>query len=204
MLAPIALSVILLSYWSFKKAYRARRYLVIGLIFVTTNLAFLSYFLDVLFFYLVALLMIFLLAESAFNAAEQVRRRREAEGRANRLELALEQVVQAEKPVEIAVKSNGRIDRITADRIIQLRSSGGYVEILTDDGRELLHNESLSEVEKRLSLTFIRVHRSHLVNTRHVQSLKRSDQGNGWLVLSDASEVPVSRRIMPSVRRALG
>lgn len=148
--------------------------------------------------------MIVLLTERAINAAEEVRRRQDAETRANRLEWALEQVEQAEKPVEIAIKSSGRIDRVTVDRIVQLRSSGGYVDTLTDDGRELTHNESLSEMENILPVTFIRVHRSHLVNTCHVHSLRRSEHGNGRLVLSDASEVPVSRRIMPTVRRVLG
>jgi DNA-binding LytR/AlgR family response regulator len=129
--------------------------------------------------------MIALLAERALSAAAEVRRRRDAESRADRLELALEQVVQAEKPVEIAVKSSGRIDRVSIDRIVQLRSSDGYTDILTDDGRELTHSESLSDLEGRLPVTFIRVHRSHLVNTQHVRTLKRNDQGNGWLVLSD-------------------
>jgi hypothetical protein len=204
MLAPMALSAVLLIYWTVSGTDRALRYLMISMIFVSANIVFLSYFLDVVFFYLVALLMIALLAERALSAAAEVRRRRDAESRADRLELALEQVVQAEKPVEIAVKSSGRIDRVSIDRIVQLRSSDGYTDILTDDGRELTHSESLSDLEGRLPVTFIRVHRSHLVNTQHVRTLKRNDQGNGWLVLSDLSEVPVSRRIMPTVRRVLG
>lgn len=204
MFAPIALSAILLTRWAFQGVDRALRYLVISAIFVSANVVYLSYFLDVVFFYLVAVLMVALLAERALNEAAEVRRRREAENRADRLELALEQAAQIEKPIEIAVRSSGRIDRVSADRIVQLRSSEGYTDILTDDGRELTYNESLTDLESRLPVTFIRVHRSHVVNTKHVRSLKRSNQGNGWLVLSDSSEVPVSRRIMPIVRRALG
>ncbi|MEL6414611.1 MAG: LytTR family DNA-binding domain-containing protein, partial [Pseudomonadota bacterium] len=203
MLAPMALSAVLLSYRALNGVRRALRFLVISVIFVSANIAFLSYFLDVVFFYLVALHMVALLAERALNEAIEVRRRREAENRADRLELALEQATQADRPVEIVVKGSGRIDRVSTENIVQLRSSDGYTDILTDDGRELTHNESLFDLERQLPVTFIRVHRAHLVNTKHVRSLRRSDQGNGWLILSDSSEVPVSRRIMPSVRRAL-
>lgn len=203
MLAPMALSAVLLSYRALNGVRRALRFLVISVIFVSANIAFLSYFLDVVFFYLVALHMVALLAERALNEAVEVRRRREAENRADRLELALEQATQADRPVEIVVKGSGRIDRVSTENIVQLRSSDGYTDILTDDGRELTHNESLFDLERQLPVTFIRVHRAHLVNTKHVRSLRRSDQGNGWLILSDSSEVPVSRRIMPSVRRAL-
>ncbi|MEL7313262.1 MAG: LytTR family DNA-binding domain-containing protein, partial [Pseudomonadota bacterium] len=103
----------------------------------------------------------------------------------------------------VAVKSTGKIDRVSSDQIVQVKGAGSFVEIMTTDGRKLLHADQLSGMESILPSTFIRVHRSHLVNTRFVKSLRRSPQGNGTLVLSDESEVPVSRRIMPSVRKAI-
>ncbi len=67
----------------------------------------------------------------------------------------------------------------------------------------MLHNATLNELEESLPPTFLRVHRSHIVNTAHVRTLKREASGVGALVLSDGSEAPVSRRVMPKVRVAL-
>jgi DNA-binding LytR/AlgR family response regulator len=70
-------------------------------------------------------------------------------------------------------------------------------------GREILHGDSLSELEASLPATFVRVHRSHIVNTAHVRAMKREASGVGVLVLSNGAEIPVSRRVLPKVRVAL-
>ena len=50
----------------------------------------------------------------------------------------------------------------------------------------------------------MRVHRSHIVNMAFVQSLEREASGVGRLFITTGKFVPVSRRIMPMVRRAIG
>ncbi|WP_353507001.1 LytTR family DNA-binding domain-containing protein [Pseudoalteromonas sp. SCSIO 43201] len=67
----------------------------------------------------------------------------------------------------------------------------------------VLHNNSLSELESTLPATFLRVHRSYIVNTQFITPLSRSASGTGILHLSTGDEVPVSRRVMPKVRDAL-
>lgn len=62
---------------------------------------------------------------------------------------------------------------------------------------------SLSEMEDTLPATFLRVHRSHLINVMFVKSLNREPSGTGTLTLVEGSDIPVSRRVMPSVRQAL-
>ena len=62
---------------------------------------------------------------------------------------------------------------------------------------------ALAGLEAELPETFLRVHRSHIVNTAFVSALERDTGGVGRLTLSQGQEVPVSRRIMPKVRTAL-
>ncbi|MEM9495718.1 MAG: LytTR family transcriptional regulator DNA-binding domain-containing protein [Pseudomonadota bacterium] len=203
MLAPMVLSVALLCVRSFKGNRRAHVYAMITGVFIAANLVFHSDFLDVVFFYVMALFLVGLMAEQAVNAARDERARREAETRAGQLALALEQAQKGDRSFQLSIKSAGRIETIGSDQIIQIKSVGGYVSILTDDGRDLLHTQTLADLEAMAPATFVRVHRSHLVNARYIRTLKRNPQGNGTLTLSDGSEVPVSRRIMPSLRQVL-
>jgi hypothetical protein len=204
MLLPLGVSLTTTAYWSFQKRSRAFGYFLILLIFIAAIFAFPSMFLDVIFFFLVAGFLLLLLLEQGVTLAREARQRRIEEARANRLELALEQVRQSDEASELSVKSAGKMERISTANIVQCRGAGGYSEIILSDGRELLHSATLAEMEDALPATFIRVHRSHLVNTSFIKTLNRDTSGTGTLILSDGAEVAVSRRIMPSVRQALG
>jgi DNA-binding LytR/AlgR family response regulator len=72
-----------------------------------------------------------------------------------------------------------------------------------EGGQTKLYNGGLTQLESELPPTFLRVHRSHIVNTAFVSALERDASGVGKLVLSNGAEAPVSRRIMPKVRNAL-
>ena len=77
------------------------------------------------------------------------------------------------------------------------------MEVCFEDGRTVLYNGPLAALEESLPETFIRVHRSHIVNADFVQSLERDPGGAGRLYLAGGAAIPVSRRIMPAVRSAL-
>jgi DNA-binding LytR/AlgR family response regulator len=84
------------------------------------------------------------------------------------------------------------------------------VDLYLRDNKHILFSGNLKELETQLPSTFLRVHRSYLVNMDYIQSLsnKSSDQqktpaGGGFLLLNGGYEVPVSRRIMPMVRSAI-
>lgn len=71
------------------------------------------------------------------------------------------------------------------------------------DGRELLVESSLNELERRLTRHgFFRVHRAELVNLRHVRTLQ-SDAHGASLVLTDGQTARVSRRLLADLERAL-
>lgn len=72
------------------------------------------------------------------------------------------------------------------------------------DGIEYVLDDTLSALERRLAPhDFLRVHRGELVNLAHVVALHGTDAG-AHVELSDGAKVPVSRRLLPEVRKRLG
>ena len=190
--------------WSYQRRARAFVYFIALLVFLLAIVLFQGLFLDTVFFLLVAFFLLLLFLEQALVLASEERERRSEEARANRLEQALAEVEQRSESGHISVKSAGKLERIATNQIVHCRGAGGYSEIHLLGGRTILHSVSLNELEESLPAIFLRVHRSHLINVMFVEALTRDSSGTGSLSLKDDVSVPVSRRIMPKVREALG
>lgn len=201
---PLLASLIGAGVWTFQKRSRAFAYFLALLVFLIAIAIFRALFLDTVFFLLVAFFLLLLFVEQAFTLVEEARERRAEEARANRLAQALAEAEERSKTSHIDIKSAGKLERIATSQIIHCKGASGYSEIILVGGRTVLHSASLNEMEKTLPATFLRVHRSHLINVMFVQSLSRDPSGTGTLLLTEGEGVPVSRRVMPSVRRALG
>jgi DNA-binding LytR/AlgR family response regulator len=187
-----------------KRSPQALLYAVTLSAFAATILLFPALFLDSLFFFQVAALILCFFIAEAF-AIERERREREAERlRAHELEAALERAAARETPATVRVNAAGSLTIVNANDITYCKGAGDYVELVLKDGRVILHNGALAELEETLPATFLRVHRSFIVNTAFVKALTRESTGVGALALTTGAEVPVSRRIMPKVRSALG
>ncbi|NMP15651.1 LytTR family DNA-binding domain-containing protein [Thalassotalea sp. Y01] len=122
-----------------------------------------------------------------------------------KLQFKLEQNQQKTKPSSIKINSAGKIEIITSDQIVFCKAAGDYVEMPLKNHQQRLFTGSLKELESTLPNTFLRVHRSYLVNVEFIQNLTTTSlkqaktSAAGFLQLHDAMEVPVSRRIMPTV-----
>lgn len=160
-------------------------------------------FLDRYFYLLMAGLLFALFFQQASHLARERRLRQEEEGRAQRLQAALARAREREMPTRLSVVSAGRVDLIEAETILRCQGAGDYVELHLTGGACLLHDGTLNALEEQLPATFLRVHRSHIVNTSCIAALDRDVSGVGALTLSNGDRVPVSRRIMPRVRSAL-
>ena len=182
---------------------KALNYAISLLIFSIIIQPVLNAFLDIYFFYLVAGLLTYLFVQQIrINELEKQQLAVER-SRAERLQQILEENDEKQSPSVIKVSASGRIELIPADKIIYCKSAVDYVELFVEGKGSILRTGSLSELEKELPSVFLRVHRSYVVNSAFVKSLKREPNGAGYLLLATGVEVPVSRRIMPSVRRAL-
>ncbi len=103
----------------------------------------------------------------------------------------------------IPLKESDRTQFVSLSSISHCNGARDYVEVCFVDGATLLHTGSLHELESTLPDDFIRVHRSHIVNTQQVRSLIRQGSGRGALKMINGEEVPVSRRVMPKVKDVL-
>lgn len=204
MTVPLLACLLATAIWSWQRRERAFEFFVTILVFVASIFIFSAYFLDIVFFLLVALFLLLIFVDQARVLAAEARERRSEEDRANRLEQALAQVEEAAEPGFVDVKGAGQMERIATNDIVHCKGAGGYCELALMDGRTVLHTASLNELEEALPAIFLRIHRSHLVNVQFVQSLTREASGTGTLALTQGTSLPVSRRVMPKVRLALG
>ena len=100
----------------------------------------------------------------------------------------------ASKPLTrfFARDARGRAVPIEVENILRLTAADDYVEIHTN-GKSYLMSITLNDFERRLDPAFFRrVHRSHIVNLKHVRSLEVYDR-RLLIRLSDDSEVIASR-----------
>lgn len=84
--------------------------------------------------------------------------------------------------------------------IIRLEAESNYTRFYFVNQRPILTSRTLKEYEEILvDHGFIRTHKSHLVNVRHVSSFARE----GFLTMADGSTVDVSRRRKEEVAEQL-
>jgi two-component system LytT family response regulator len=100
----------------------------------------------------------------------------------------------------LAVQSGGTLRFLDVGAITRITAEDCYARIHCDEGPVLVR-EPLSGLEARLPPgVFRRVHRSALVNVRHVTLIAPVSHGDLRLRLSDGSEVRVSRRYRAAIR----
>jgi DNA-binding LytR/AlgR family response regulator len=208
MLIPVVSCALATGLRSWRREPGALAYVVSLVLFAALSFFLGGEFLNAMFFYLVAALLLFLFAQQASVLAHEQQLRIALSSRAQQLQAALDQAQArsqpSAQPQKIRIIDTGKIQLVPVDQITHCSGAGDYVELNFADGGQRLHSGSLNELEGELPPAFIRVHRSHIVNTAFVESLEREASGVGRLRVSTGAFVPVSRRIMPTVRRAIG
>ncbi|HEY0676944.1 MAG TPA: LytTR family DNA-binding domain-containing protein [Chitinophagaceae bacterium] len=105
------------------------------------------------------------------------------------------------KDFKIAVPSAEGFYFFEIDDILRLEADRSYTHIHLLNKRPFIASKTLKHFEDMLEeFNFIRTHKSHLVNPRHVTRLT-SD--NEYVLLSDGSKVEVSRRKKEDVQKQL-
>lgn len=94
---------------------------------------------------------------------------------------------------KVALPSTEGIQFVKVDDIIRCESSNNYTFIYLNNSKRILVTKTLKEYDEMLTpANFIRVHKSHLVNTAYIKEYKKGEGGS--LILEDGMEVLVSRR----------
>ncbi len=210
-LVPSSICTLVLAIQAIKfRSHELLVYLVFFLILTSTIIFNLNSFHELLYYYVITGALYFLFIQQAIKLNKEQVRRKVEEKLIAKLQFKLEQNEQREKPNKIKINSAGKIELISTEHITYCKASGDYVEIYLDDGKQFLYSGNLKDLENELPDTFLRVHRSYVVNLEHILKLQKASQSkqkispsSGVLIIKGEIEVPVSRRIMPTVRRAI-
>jgi two-component system LytT family response regulator len=95
--------------------------------------------------------------------------------------------------VRIGLPVTNGIEYVEVNKIIRCQGEGNYTHFYFEENKHLLVAKTLVEFEDLLKEhSFIRVHKTHLVNLQHVLAFVNTD--GGVLQLSNGNRVSVSRR----------
>jgi len=104
----------------------------------------------------------------------------------------------------IFVKTGSRIDVVPVAEIIRIEAQDDYVDIITAKGK-FLKKETMNYLEKALPEdTFVRIHRSNIVNINYIQKIEKYGKESSMVVLKDGSRVQVSKSRIKDLKNQLG
>jgi two-component system LytT family response regulator len=92
----------------------------------------------------------------------------------------------------LTIKIGDRILLIRLDDIAFIEAEDKYVFLHTINGDKHLTDFTLANLETRLPDTFIRIHRSTIINTEHIHEIRRGFNGAFAFVLNTTEKVRVS------------
>ena len=193
-------------YWYRSRESEILKWFVLQLTVVLTILFNESSFHEILHFVFIGVLLIFLFFQ---QAREQQRNQAQLQldrELISKLEFQLAQNAEQRESAKIEVSMAGRSEFVSSTDITHCAAAGDYVELHLKDGAQKLYSGSLRQLEDLLPATFLRVHRSYLVNLSQVVSIesKSKDEGRtAEVFMASGEQVPVSRRLLPSVRESL-
>jgi two-component system LytT family response regulator len=112
---------------------------------------------------------------------------------AKQVEILMQKLHQPAKSIgKIALPTMEGLQMIPVDSIISCESDSNYTILLLKSRKKLIVSTTLKEMEEVLEdHSFLRVHRSYLVNLNEVEKYVKGE--GGYLIMSDGSMIDVSR-----------
>ena len=105
------------------------------------------------------------------------------------------------KDFRLAVPSSEGVFFFMLDEILRLEADKNYTSIHLVGKRPFVSSKTLKFFDDMLGeFNFIRTHKSHLVNSRYIKQVTHNSQ---YVLLSDGSQVEVSRRKKEEVQQQL-
>jgi two-component system LytT family response regulator len=129
------------------------------------------------------------LKEATTRAVDKIK---SAQGNENILD-ALKQLKINTAPQKIGIQVSDGILFTYPEEIIRCEAKGGYTCIYLVNGKNILTQKNLKQVERLLpEENFLRVHNSWTINTRYLKKYYRGK--NSYMQMEDGSTIPVSMR----------
>jgi two-component system, LytTR family, response regulator len=100
-------------------------------------------------------------------------------------------------PHTIGVYVNGEYQLLPFSEITAFEALGAYTKIYTNNNRQIVSSKNIGHYEALIDKdTFCRVHKSYMVNVRHVATV---DKAMRTIKMMNNQAFPVSVRLMPSL-----
>jgi DNA-binding LytR/AlgR family response regulator len=97
----------------------------------------------------------------------------------------------------IFIKTDGRLVRLNNEDILFIESMGDYVKFVTADKKYITHN-TIKNLEEKISReSFMKVHRSYIINIHKIDDIREND------LYIKGNEIPVSKAHKPEVLKRL-
>lgn len=97
----------------------------------------------------------------------------------------------------------GKVDIACLEQVVRVSGAGDYAEIHLCSSETLLTSKTLARLENILPQTFLRVHRSHIVNLDFARRLHVFSGSRYELEMRDGTKVPVGRTSVAGLRGRL-
>ncbi len=96
----------------------------------------------------------------------------------------------------IFVKSKRRLERVNLKDIKWVESEDIYAILISKDGKYIL-NQPLKVIESRLPPSFIRIHRSYIINIDMISAIEEND------VIIDSKYLPIGKTYREALMRSI-
>jgi two-component system, LytTR family, response regulator len=101
----------------------------------------------------------------------------------------------------IAVRSGGKTRFVDLEDVLWIQAAENYVQLHTATARHLVHATIQSMLARLDPEVFVRIHRSAVVNVRHVMQIETAPQGDYVLTLDNGFCIQSSRTYSEIIRR---
>jgi two-component system, LytTR family, response regulator len=94
---------------------------------------------------------------------------------------------------KIAISDRNGLQYYSVNDIVLIEGEGSYSKMYLTNSTTVVVTRLIKDFESSLAdKTFLRVHKSYLVNMTHITALKRED--NGYLIMSNGMKIPISSK----------
>ena len=101
----------------------------------------------------------------------------------------------------IAVRSAGKTRFVNLEDVLWIEAAENYVQLHTASSRHLVHSTMQSMLERLDPEVFARIHRSAIVNVRHITQIETVGQGDYMLTLDNGFCIQSSRTYSEIIKR---
>jgi len=132
--------------------------------------------------------------EELVKAVRKVENEKGLPKKAANFNVLVENIRQAsDSPKKIVIPTSDGMHVIRLSDIVRLESSSNYTTFYLNGQKNLLASKTLKEFDMMLEgYSFLRIHKSHLVNVNYLKKYVQTD--GGYLILEDGSRIPVANR----------